>query len=150
MARTRCGFTLIELIVVLMILGVVASVVAPALRGVDRTAPRDAAESLAAALAKAGGLAVRSSGRVLLHLELSSGAYTIVGQSMRSGRDTAIAGMLRVSGGARLSGGQDGWATLTFDALGRASGRPIVLERGEDRWAVAVDPWTAVVDVRRR
>lgn len=147
--RGPSGFTLIELVVVLAIVGVVASVVAPALRQVGIAEPRDAAESLAAALARTSALAARRAAPAALTLEVASGSWTIVGTAARGGPDTTIAGIVHL-GGARLAGGRDGWATVTFDGVGRARGDRLVIEQGGQRWAIAADPWTGQVDVRQR
>lgn len=147
--RGASGFTLIELVVVLAIVGVVASVVTPALRRIGTPEPRDAAEALAAALARTSGLAARRAAPATLQLELASGSYTIVGRGAGGGADTTIGGIVRLDDG-RLAGGRDGWATVTFDAIGRASGDAVVIEQGHQRWAVVADPWTGQVDVRQR
>lgn len=147
--RGSDGFTLVELVVVLAIVGVMASVVTPALRRIGTSEPRDAAEALAAALARTGGLAARRAAPATLQLELASGSYTIVASAAGGGSDTTIGGIVRLDG-ARLAGGRDGWATVTFDAIGRTSGDAIVIEQGLQRWEVVADPWTGQVDVRQR
>lgn len=147
--RRASGFTLIELVVVLAIVGIVASVVAPAIRRVGAADPSDGAASLASALAKTGALAVRRGAPATLQLELATGAYAIVGAAARGGGDTVITGAVRL-GDARLVGGRDGWATVTFDAVGRARGDRLAIEQGDRRSTIAADAWTGQVDVRPR
>lgn len=149
MRATRRGFTLVELIVVLAILGIVVAVAAPALRRVDGDAPRDTAAELAAAVAKASTAAARRGAPVRLELELATGAWTLWSEDPPRGESRLAADTIRLAAGARLEGGRDGWATATFDALGRARAGAVTVRQGTAQWVVAVEPWTGAADVRR-
>jgi type II secretion system protein H len=150
-APRRAGFTLVELLVVLAILGLAAAVAAPALRSLDRTGARDGADAVAALYTEASNAAVRRGAPVTVRLDLSGGTYVVLARASAGGvAETVRAGTLSLSADERLTGGDDGWATVTFDPFGRARGDRVVVARGDERYEVTAAPWTGAVDVRRR
>lgn len=144
MTRRR-GYTLIEVMVVLVVLGVAASVVGPELArfvalGADRTV-----QDLVAAAELARDRAVVSGGTATLAIETRSGAWLIYpGVRPRADATPLASGTVRLPEGVTLAaGGSAPWAFLRFDAVGRArADRLIVSERGSQR-ELFVDPWTA-------
>lgn len=125
----QCGFTLVELVVVLVIMGVLAAVAAPRFFD-DRTfLQRGYYEELASALKYAQKLAIVTGCPV--RFALSSGGYEARQQAEHSGTcntgDTSWATNVQLADGQLLSGASPlGVAaapavTLTFDALGRTN-----------------------------
>lgn len=144
--RSR-GFTLVELLVVLVIIGTMAAVVAPALGLRPRGGARDTAERLVAVYDRARAVAVGRGVESRVTVELSTGSYSIVatpagGASGAAPADSARTGTLGVGGGSRMVGGRDGWARMTFDAMGRGHGDPVAVVDDRARHDVVTDPWT--------
>lgn len=148
----REGFTLVEMVVVLFLMGLAATLVAPALRRLDRAGAKDAAHTLAGVYDVASAAAVRRATAVTVRLELATGAYSaVVVPGTGTPADTVRAGVLALDAGERVSGGEDGWATVSFDPMGRARGDRVLFARGAGRSVVVgADPWTAAVDVQTR
>jgi prepilin-type N-terminal cleavage/methylation domain-containing protein len=147
--RARRGFTLLELLVVIAIVGMLAAVAAPALRG--RGDDGEVVRKLASLYDAARGVALDRGRRVDVLLELSSGSYYVLGETSSGGDvDTVRAGRLDLPAGARLTGGRDGWARHTFDALGRARGDRLMLDDARGRHDLATDFGTGAVRARPR
>ncbi len=127
--QQEAGFTLIELVVVLVILGVLAAVAAP--RFVDSTAflQRGYYEELAMALKYSQKLAVASGCPV--RVTIDAGSYQARQQAAQSGScdltDTTWPTGVRLADGQLLAGTSPGGVatapavTMTFDALGRTN-----------------------------
>jgi prepilin-type N-terminal cleavage/methylation domain-containing protein len=144
------GFTLIELVVVLAIIGLAASVVAPAFRRLGQDA-HTTADALTATYAAARRAATERGVAVTLVVETATGQFLgMTDPAAGLTRDTVASGALPLAAGARLEGGHEGWATVTFDAFGRGRGDPITLIQGEQHHDIRIDPWTATAVVRRR
>jgi general secretion pathway protein H len=144
------GFTLIELVVVLAIIGLAASVVAPAFRRLGQDA-RTTADALTATYAAARRAATERGVAVTLVIETATGQFLgMTDPAPGLPRDTVASGALPFAAGTHLDGGHEGWAVVTFDALGRGRGDRVTLIQGEQRYDIRVDPWTATAVVRRR
>jgi prepilin-type N-terminal cleavage/methylation domain-containing protein len=148
--RPANGFTLIELIVVLAIIGLSASVVAPAFRRLGRDA-RTTSDAIAALYARASGAATVRRVPVTLAIETASGRFTtLTDPAPGTPRDTIELGVLPLAAGARLTGGDNGWALVSFDSHGGARGHTIGITQELEHYEVQVDPWTAEAVLRRR
>lgn len=133
-ARTQHGFTLTELVIILVLVGVLAAFVAPRIdiEGFQRQA---FASELINALRYAQKTAVGSGCHVQATVNAASDsyslAYTGAGGSACGGGSTPLPHPTR--GGAFAGSGEiDAGGTVVFDALGRASsGLNITLASGE-------------------
>jgi type II secretion system protein H len=135
------GFTLIELIVVLFILGLVAGAVAPAfLAGQRQGQETEAADRVEALLRRARKLSLERGAAVSLSLNVSSGAYIIRLENAGT-KLVEESGTLSLPAGATLSAPQqivegrfwpDGSADLpTLTAIQNGRARVI----STDRWS---------------
>ncbi|HEX2091658.1 MAG TPA: type II secretion system protein [Longimicrobiaceae bacterium] len=140
--RSRAGFTLVEIVVVLLILGIAAGAVAPALLRDD--GPQDpvarTAEELAAVLRSARHHAVSGGVTTVLVLDPGSGRYWLEGDSVREGFLARAPGVVLVASTPRVR--------FEFSSTGGAWGQSVVVS-GVGRGAVVtVDPWTGDADVQ--
>jgi prepilin-type N-terminal cleavage/methylation domain-containing protein len=143
------GFTLIELIVVLAIIGVAATVVAPAFKRPGRDA-RTTSDAIATVYAGASRAATVRRMPVTVAIETASGQFTTLTEpAPGTPRDTIESGVLPLAAGARLSGGRDGWVLASFDAHGNARGPTIDIIQQQEHHEVRLDPWTAQAVVGR-
>jgi prepilin-type N-terminal cleavage/methylation domain-containing protein len=154
MERSRlhrvAGFTLIELVVVLAIIGLAATVVVPAFRRLNRDA-RTATDAITALYASASRAAHVRRLPVIVVIETATGRFTtLTHPAPGTPRDTIESGVLPLAPGARLTGGTDGWAQISFDSHGGARGPTIGIIQEQQSYEVQVDPWTAEAVVRRR
>lgn len=149
-SRRPGGFTLIELVVVLMILGVAGAMVVPALAG--KRAAETTASELAAIYRAARDAAVDRAVVVTVALDLRSGRYEVFTDPAEgAAAQTIRTGTLGMSSGVRLRGeSAAGWVVTSFDPFGRARGGWVEIADGEERYEVSTDPWTASVATRRR
>ncbi len=149
-APPRAGFTLVELVVVLVVLGVALAVAAPGMRPPAHGA-RSVAARLADVAAAARSTAAARGGVVTVTIELASGAYVVVERrSPYRAADTLRSGVLALPPGARLEGGRDGWAELTFHPLGHVRADPLAVVGAGPPHEIVVSPFTASVATRAR
>jgi prepilin-type N-terminal cleavage/methylation domain-containing protein len=148
--RRLTGFTLIELIVVLAIIGLAATVVAPAFRRLTRDA-RTTTDAITTVFAGASRAAHVRRVPVTVIIEVASGRFTtLTDPTPGTPRDTIETGALPLASGARLTGGREGWALVSFGSHGGARGSAIGIIQEHESYDVQVDPWTAEAVVRRR
>ncbi|HEX6941023.1 MAG TPA: GspH/FimT family pseudopilin [Longimicrobiales bacterium] len=144
------GFTLLEAVVVLVIIGVVAAVSAPALRSPGGDGAAAAARALAAALREARNLAAERGRAVAFHLDPRTGRYAAVTvPAPFEAPDTLRSGRLAAASGAAVLR-CDAPCVLTFDPLRRGRGGPIGVVQGDERYEVTADAWSSTIHVRRR
>ena len=150
-AASRRGFTLVDVLVVLVIIGMTAAVVVPAIRPPAAAGAAAAARALVEAYGAAERAALTEGISHTLTLEMTTGKYAVLAEvAPHLPADTLRAGILPLSAGTHLTGGRDGWARATFDPLGRARGDRVTISHDAEEYAVGVDPWTAAADVQRR
>jgi type II secretory pathway pseudopilin PulG len=146
----RAGFTLIETVVILTMLGIVAAVTVPSLArtlrdGADATT-RDIVSLLGTAREAAATRGVQTSAAI----ELATGAYWVVTRPAGTGAaDTIRQGRFGLPPAIRLSGGDQGWVVTVFDPLGRSRGGTLFVSEGQHVRAITTDPWTGSIDVVR-
>jgi prepilin-type N-terminal cleavage/methylation domain-containing protein len=150
--RRPWGFTLMELAVVLVILGIALSVSLPFLVLDGRPEPRAAAE-LVARLHQARARAAREGGVVTVTVNLHHGEVRSSLRRARGRADSAvdhgtIAGWSRSQLSRR---GADSLLVVHFDPLGRAVSLPLEWQDRNGRvWRLVVDPWTGESSVAHR
>jgi prepilin-type N-terminal cleavage/methylation domain-containing protein len=147
------GFTLIEVLVVLVILGVMAGVTVPALAGLPEK--KEPAEELASELRSLlrGGkrLAIERGVAVVVSLDPETGRYRIApvvsGSTKAASANPAMDGFLEIPSGVRFLS-TSGPQRFRFDRLGSASG-PVITIRADTGFQVriSVSPWTGGITV---
>lgn len=147
--RFSAGFTLVETMVVLVVLGLVAAAVAPDLRALLRPGSMAAAEELAGVYRNARAAATDRGQSVVVTLDHRTGAWrTYVGATGSPDEAVAHGNLLADRPDTRLRTAGDGPAIVRFGPAGRARGPAVSANRGGHSLQVVVDPWTGAVGVR--
>lgn len=148
--KASAGFTLMELVVVMLILGVVGAVAVPAFAVFERNEGLEAAERLADAYREARKRATTRGTRVSVLVEGATATWALVegeGSDLRVVARGALAGPGSELGIRMVTAGAGRAALATFDALGRARADRVVFTHGGGSYTVAVDPWTSMIRV---
>jgi len=149
-ARARAGFTLVEIAVVLAIMTLAASVVAPTLFRGNGRGPAAIARMIGEVYGTAREAAVTRGTNGLVHLDLARGDYAVLVRDDRNRAwDTVTSGQIPLEG-LRLLGDSGKWAEIRFDARGRAVGDPVVIEGGSQRLVLRPRTWGSGIDVSSR
>jgi len=137
------GFTLIEVVVVLVLLGVVAGVTVPAFRSAASGGPRaEVTGDVLRLLEVARSAALDRATVTRLMLDPRTGNYRIETDSMGH-RVSLREGRLTLPAGVTLEGGP-GWAAARFTATGTAVADSIVVRGSGGVTHIGVDTWTGL------
>lgn len=143
-ARLRSGFTLLEMLVVLVILGLSLAVVVPAINKGLGGSLEDAARDLQVGLRKARSEAVLNKRSVALWVDVRSKSF-----GLDSGRGKrSLPRGLEVSARVADSESRGSRASVRFFPDGSSTGGRIRLRKGEGSVAVDVDWLTGRVSIR--
>jgi type II secretion system protein H len=141
------GFTLVEVLVVILVLSLAAGVVAPALLGPGgRGDAEQAAEDVVALLRAARRTAVEEGITVSVRLDPATGRYWVAEGD--GGHRHRAAGRVSLVNGVRLVAAEPR-PRFTFLAVGGASGEVVLVQGPADQALVRVDPWTGDPRVER-
>jgi prepilin-type N-terminal cleavage/methylation domain-containing protein len=140
--RSTSGFTLAEIVAVVLVIGIVAAVAAPALRRPDERGAGAAADALRRVYAEARGAAARRGEPVHVVLETATDSFAVFAEPEGGARTLLRAGQLPMPAEGTIAGGRDGRAHARFTPLGRARADRVTLAHGDVRMVVDVDDWT--------
>ncbi len=140
---TRRGFTLIEVVVVLVLLGVVAGVTVPAFRNTAAGGPRaEVTGEVLRLLEGARSTALDRATATRLMLDARSGSYRVEAES--AGQRVSIRnGRILLPAGVGLEGGP-GWLPARFTSTGTAVMDTIAVVGPDGATRISVDRWTGV------
>lgn len=144
----RAGFTLLELVVVVLIVSVVAAATAPALLGTARD--RDdgrGATAVEQLVDRARRTAVQGGEPVTVVIEPDGARFWVrVGEA--AGPDELVEGVLPLASGERIVAATER-VSLTFEPGGAVWGGPVVVQGDAGTTRIGADPWTGARHVRR-
>jgi general secretion pathway protein H len=146
--RGRAGFTLLELVLVLMIMAVAMAIISPALEGgFDSREVRRAARQLASTMHHLRGEAVATGKPTALRIDQHENAIETVG----GGRWAALTDRAVIESVAgAIPAGEDVW-DIRFFPNGSNTGGEVVLansgDRTRNRLRIRLDPLLGVIDV---
>ncbi|CAA9325429.1 MAG: hypothetical protein AVDCRST_MAG68-2204 [uncultured Gemmatimonadetes bacterium] len=148
--KTPAGFTLAEILVVMVVIGIVSAAVAPALVRGARPHPADAAaEEIRGVLAGGRRAAVRGGMPVAVELDTRTGRYRVAADDPEAPPGKPLAeGALELPAGVAVDP-PAGVRRFTFGVLGAGQGAPVVVRGGGRTAAVQINPWTGEVRAAR-
>jgi prepilin-type N-terminal cleavage/methylation domain-containing protein len=144
----RGGFTIIELVVVLVLIGIIGSVVVPAMvqSGTFDTA-RTVAAPLVQVLRSAQKTAADKNVPVTVTIDPATGDYQIDGvREDTLAADVSSRGTIQFMDRTRFVTALDR-LQVTFDPAGRNMSDSLVVENSDHAAVVNVNPWTGAIDV---
>ena len=116
--RRTAGFTLVEMLAVVLVMGVAAAVAVPALRPSDEQSAGAAAERCAPSTARRARPAARRGEPVRVELETATDSFAIIAEPEGGARGLLRAGRLPLPEDASIAGGRDGRARARFTPAG--------------------------------
>lgn len=140
----RAGFTLIELVVVIAILGVTFAVAIPSFTNRDRSGRADAANTIARLLERARNNAAEQAREMRVTIAPADARVWIYSNNFAGTPDTSFT--LPLPAGTTLSATSPR-VQFVFDASGRARGDQLLIESNGARIAITVDPFSGDVHV---
>jgi prepilin-type N-terminal cleavage/methylation domain-containing protein len=144
------GFTLVEVVTVVVVIGIAAAVAGPALRPGPRESAGAAARALRATYDDARSLAARRGVPVVVVLETSTDSFAVFAEPEGAPREVVVSGRLPLPAGGAVTGGHGGRAEARFTPLGRARADVVTLVDEGGRHVVSVEPMTGTVRRDRR
>lgn len=148
-AGAEAGFTLVELLVVLLILGVVSAVTLPDLASLRQPPARRAAGALADVYRTAREAAAERGVTTTVAVRLDRGAFALYDGPAAPGIEPVRRGTLLERGSPVRISGPGGWAFAVFSPSGPARA-PELRFRGEGApYLLRVDEWTGAITIAR-
>jgi prepilin-type N-terminal cleavage/methylation domain-containing protein len=146
--RAAQGFSLLELVVVLTILGITAAAVVPALRnGTEQTRDSATAAEIVRVLALAHAAALQRSADVIVTLDPASGRFAVQVWD-RSGPHPLAEGIVAIPQGATLLGAEPR-LHFRFSTSGVPGSDSVIVRVNDSESIVGVTPWIGEPFVRR-
>ena len=138
----RAGFTLIEMLVVIAILGVVAGASVPAIRSARAVDPLEkGTDAIGNLLARSRQSAVERAAGIRVSIDPASRRYTVRMLTTDAPNDSVVADSLILPDGVTLDDAS-GWLAVTFAPSGEARGDAFTLRWQGRAATITVNQWT--------
>ncbi|HEY5220505.1 MAG TPA: GspH/FimT family pseudopilin [Gemmatimonadaceae bacterium] len=142
MMRTRRGFTLLEMSIVLVIMAIAATLVVPALVDLGQTPPHRTADALLTLLRASRATAIDSNVTVTMVVDPIAGYFRVDSQGLR-GSGQVAAGQIDLSTSETMVTDLPR-LTYVFQPTGAARGDTVRVRGADSSLVVRVDPWSGV------